>query len=555
LSGRAASQDRTQFGGTLGGPIKRDRTHFFGNFEGTRINDYATVTSILAPGTFETPQRQYQAFAKLNHRFNDRELFDARFNLNRNDQKNQGVGGLSTFDRRFNTVGRTYSFVTSLVSTVSANKVNEARFRYTRDTVDFFSPLTASSGPASRNPDFSNVPVSVDRPGVGFSGTNPSFPQNLVEKRAEWVDHFSIVHGAHQWKFGGDVLGSWRFVTFFNNFAGTYTFRTGTPFPFDPNNPATFPFQYTQNFGVSGLNFKDAQIAIFAQDDWEIRRGLTLNLGVRWDNDTLFKGDKNNFAPRVGFAWNLGDKGETVVRGNSGIFYDTLESSLINRESNFGPVGQQSLDVRQGDPLYPTFPSRFSAFPSGATPVPRATVYVPVFTGKDFPFSIGDRIHRVAPYFVNTNVGVQRQLTTDWAVSIDYTSLRGKDLLVTFDINAPPFFAVGPGRTRTAAQANAERPLGVPNRTGGPLAIPFTGFRNLFLQFNGGETRYDGVKLGLTKRFSRRHQVQANYTYGRARGDVDGFRLAGSFVPGLRDIDGDRSFQDERSTPTARTSS
>jgi len=128
-------------------------------------------------------------------------------------------------------------------------------------------------------------------------------------------------------------------------------------------------------------------------------------------------------------------------------------------------------------------------------------------------------------------------------VSADYARVYGYDMLVTWDINAPPFFALGPGQTRTVAQANALRPLGVPNTTGGSYGIPFTGFRNLYLQFNGGHTEYNAVKFGLNKRMSSRYAVQANYTLGRARGDVDNFRLANSFVPGLTALDGDRGYQ------------
>jgi len=146
------------------------------------------------------------------------------------------------------------------------------------------------------------------------------------------------------------------------HFAGTYTFSQGTKFPFNASDPATLPFQFTQTFGTSGLNFKDYMAGVFAQDDWEVTRGLTLNIGARWDKDSLFQGDNNNVAPRVGFAWNVGGSTRTVVRGNTGIFYDTLESSAINRESNTGPVGQTTIDLRQGDPLFPTFPNRLSAF-------------------------------------------------------------------------------------------------------------------------------------------------------------------------------------------------
>ena len=119
--------------------------------------------------------------------------------------------------------------------------MNEARFRYTFDVVDFYSPLTAPNGAASRTPDFSTAPVTVTYTGVGNLGTNPGFPQNLVEKRAQWVDHFSVVKGSHQLKAGVDVIGSWRFVTFFNNFAGTYTFAQGTKYPVQRQRPDDVP--------------------------------------------------------------------------------------------------------------------------------------------------------------------------------------------------------------------------------------------------------------------------------------------------------------------------
>jgi Carboxypeptidase regulatory-like domain len=538
-----AKQDRQQWGGVLGGPIVRDRTHFFGAWESTRVNGESVVTSVLEPGTYPTKSHINQGFGRVDHRFNSNNVLDARYSLTRNGSENGGIGQLNTYDRRTNNESVSDTVVASLVSILGPAKVNEARARFTYNTTDSYSPLTADSGVASRTPDFSNVPVSVSRAGVGNTGPPTGLPQNLVEKRLQFVNNFSIHAGSHQWKFGGDVIQSWRFVTFFNNFAGTYTFAAGTPYPYNPANPATFPFQYTQSFGTSGLNFRDTMGALFAQDDWEVARGVTLNLGVRWDFDTLIQGDYNNVAPRFGFAWNVGNEGKTVIRGNTGIFYDTLESSLINRESNFGPVGQAALDLRQGDPLFPTFPNRLTAFPTGVASPPRATVTVPVFEGDDFPLGIGDSLHRVAPYFFNSTIGFQRELSPNWAMSADYVHVRSYEMLVTLDLNAPPYFPLGPGQTRTVAQANLLRPYGVPNRMGGPYNIPFTGFRDLQLQFNGGETQYDALKLGLTRRSSARYEIRTLYTYSKARGDVDNFRLTESFVPGQAEIDGDRSYQ------------
>jgi hypothetical protein len=105
LNGAKTTQKRKQFGGSLGGPLRKDVMHYFVNYEDTDIDDAAVVTSVLAPGTFAAPQRQKQGFFKLNNRFSDRTTFDARYSFNRNKQETQGVGGLNTFERRSNTEG------------------------------------------------------------------------------------------------------------------------------------------------------------------------------------------------------------------------------------------------------------------------------------------------------------------------------------------------------------------------------------------------------------------------------------------------------------------
>jgi carboxypeptidase family protein len=156
LTGDPITQKRGQYGATIGGPIARDRTFFFANYEAARIHDVSVVTSPLGLGQFAAPQRQDQLFSKINHRFNDRHGLDARFNFNVNNQQGQNVGGLSTFDQRFNTEASTYNGVASLVTTLNNRTTNEARFRLTRDVVDFFSPAsprrTSTRGWGSRAP-------------------------------------------------------------------------------------------------------------------------------------------------------------------------------------------------------------------------------------------------------------------------------------------------------------------------------------------------------------------------------------------------------------------
>src|SRR5262245_7985110 len=167
LTGQKTSQKRQQYGGTIGGPLKHDQTFYFANYEDTNIDAAAVFTPVLAPGTFPAPQTQRQGFVKLNHRIDDRNALDARYSFNRNKQEGQSVGGLNGYDRRTNTEGRTDAFIASLVSNFGSNKVNEARFRYTYDVVDFYSPLVSSSGAESRTPDFSTAPVTITYTGVG----------------------------------------------------------------------------------------------------------------------------------------------------------------------------------------------------------------------------------------------------------------------------------------------------------------------------------------------------------------------------------------------------
>jgi outer membrane receptor protein involved in Fe transport len=533
LTGNNPDLDRLQWGLTIGGPIIKDKMHFFASYEqeNQTLND-AGITSPLEPnpGTLlKQPFKSLNFFGKVDYEINKNNRLDVRYNLLRSRVDNINVGGLNTSQQADLIVDNPQGITTSITSVLSSHLVNEGRFAWTYDKVD----ICSEAYPCSTNPDFSNIPPEIIYPGLGVLGPDNSLPQNLRENGFHWSDKLSQTLGRHNLKYGADIEYYRRFVTFFNNFNGTYTFAPGAPFPFNPTNPASFPVNFSESFGISGLHYNEKLLGFYAQDDYRVRHNLTLNLGLRYDYETLLHNTKN-WAPRVGLAWDPFDTGKTVVRASFGMFYATIESSLINRESNFGPAGVLALNVNQGDPLFPMFPARYSAPPNGGNFI-KDSVFIPIVRGlstTDFPESVGNKFGylRKTPYTEQADLGVQRQLAKDLTLSVDYIHVHGVQLLRTTDQNPPPFFFLGPtaAQTRTLAQADALRPFGVPSTIPGPLGVNFGGYRELFLQASGDQSFYDALQVVLAKRFSRNFSLQVNYTYSHAISDSDNFRTFSS---------------------------
>jgi hypothetical protein len=542
---------REQWGFTIGGPIIKDKTHFLGNYEQTHQSQLANgIASPLEPNPgspLNVPFKELKLFGKVDHQINSNNRIDFRYSLVRSESDNAGVGGLNTSQRADNSQDHTQNIEASATSVINPRLVNEARFAWTHDLYWDYQAIVGIGLP----PNFSNVGPAINRAGVGNLGPDPSLPQDLNERGYTWQDKLSHTIGKHNFKYGGEATLYNRFVTFYNNFTGTYTFAAGTPTTFDPNNPKTFPTQYTQAFGISGLNYKEWLYGFYVQDDINVARGFTLNLGLRYDYETLMH-DTQNFAPRFGFAWDPQKNGKTVIRGGFGIFYATIESSLINRESNNGPNGIVTLSVTPGDPLFPTFPNRYTSLPTGAKFV-LSDVFIPIVRGlsaTDFPDSVGDKYGglRVNPYAEQGSFSIQRQVTPNLMFQADYVLVHGLKLLTTQDLNLPPYFEVYPGNTRTQAQADAQRPYGIPSRVPGPLGITFGGYRRLLLQESTDQSFYNGMNLRVTKRFSHKFTLDSFYTFSKAISDSDNFREGTSehFDPTNWKLDHGLSDQDRR---------
>ncbi|OLE80678.1 MAG: hypothetical protein AUF76_14340, partial [Acidobacteria bacterium 13_1_20CM_2_65_9] len=519
LTGTRTPFNQQQFGGVLSGPIVKNRTHFIGAYEGTNQDSQLVVTSVLEPGAFPATLNRTQGFSKATHRLADSHNAQLRFNLDHNESIG-GFGGLVLPDGGTKSKRASWELQGTTTSVLSSKMVNEARFQYSR-----FVNESTNLAPGPR----------VIYTGFATYGANPGSPQDIRENRIQFNDKLSRDFGAHRTFVGVDMSRIAKTGVFNADSVGVYTFAAGTPNPFVASNPATYPAQFSQGFtdprrpislhrdfapfDFAGIDRSYMNVDVFGQDDWEVRRGFTLNLGARYEKQTSSP-DNNNIMPRTGFAWDLNKDGRTVVRGGYGRFYDQLFDNIPNTEDLFGITGNFSITVTPtGNPgVFPTFPAVFTALPAGFGAA----------LGRTVTLDLGalDPAARKTPFSDQVTIGVARELRSDLALTVDYTYLRGRDLFRTVDLNGPSAFDTTTGATRTIVQADATRAYGSPSRVPGPFGITEGGFKQIRAVVSEGNGWYNGLKLNLTKRFAQRHFYQVSYTLSRAENEQDDFGSA-----------------------------
>ncbi|MDE1163767.1 MAG: TonB-dependent receptor [Acidobacteriaceae bacterium] len=551
------SEYRHQYGGTVGGPIIKDKLFFFASYEGTKRNfpiqstltsatvldangqlltgacdtTVATVAQCTAAQTYlnrfhnaTVPRNLNQngGFGRIDWRQNDKSSWAFTGNLLNYSGTHVGVSSAAVTD------GSGTSAVNYNVSThirnghisntylVTDHSVNELRLGYNQDhrfqglPTDLLPPgalrSALSVGPVS------NLGVSVN----ALPNKQPS------ETRYTFDDTYSISKGKHQIKVGASLAYLRSYENGIYKGPGQYTYNSFTtwaqdltPLPTDTLAGRHYA-GFTQAIGhpITRITIRDYDF--FAQDQWQITQKLMLNLGVRYDYATYtqppapafaatdstvgkINQPKLNFSPRIGFSY-AENGGKTVFRGNYGIFYNRLPGATITRLQQLGGTIRKSLPTLTPATTYaPNYPAVLTD--AALSTIPSSLVN----TGFTKP-GLG------TPYVQEAQLGVEQQLSKDTSLNIGYLWARGLKFLQRSDLNigAP-----------TGSQTYTVNEL---NGTSHSLVLPtylasakkYSQYAQILQIDNSGRIWYDGLLVELKHRENRFLQGSINYTWSKA---------------------------------------
>jgi hypothetical protein len=434
----------------------------------------------------------------------------------------------------------------NLYTTISPYMVNEAHFTY-------------SSEDRPRSAVDSSVPADT---AMGFGTTfrfgQPFFLQPGVDEffwRTQVRDHFSVVSGPHTIKVGGEWIHSLNDQVFRGFFNGRYIFDSVNGFlryaspaavgGFGPNasecfsSTGTFTGWITQGLqtcpnatdtiggplilylqngistGISGVpepgasKVTNEDYALFAQDKWQVWQNFTLNYGLRWEaqifpdpvvapadtaygpllNNPLFPSDgtlhsqKKQWQPRVGFAWDIGGNGKSVLRASYGRYFG--RQNMLTQVGSITDNGVQQFGIA----CFSFLPPSGGCFGPPGLPRPVWPNPVNVPAGGGIPFGASVRVFHKDyenPRIDTANFQFEQQIMKDLALYFDYTHSKGIHLTRFFNYNRVGLF-------------------------------PTLG--DVFVTSSNGKSLYDGFTVGMRKRFSKKYQFEWNYVLSKDRDD------------------------------------
>jgi hypothetical protein len=496
-----------QGSGTVSGPIVTDRTHFLVSEEYSANDRSSVILSPLDPQAIYTGHAKQELFlARLDHSINSNNHLAVRANLDRltdtNPQDAVGNFALPSTARTF--ARKTYSGMSSLSTAINPRTANEARLQW-----QLGSPITQFV-PQSNSTQFVYP---------GYATIGESRYASLIDHQYEMADTVTHIAGRHTWKFGAtaEQSSSGGFGQEFGSgfLQGQFTVKPSANGKLPSQLTLNDVSRFQQSFGNPQYNIREWLGSVFAQDNWRASSNLSLELGIRYEAQS-FTDDHNNVSPRVGLAYKLPNT-NTVVRASYGIFYSEEVTDLAANDKLGGPQGVFTFSAAPGQFGFPTSLTALPAFPQGAVLPPR-DIYVragqAAYLSQFFDVS-KLRFYPNAllnPYTDQWTASIEHEFAGGWLVTADYTGQRTFKIERPVDLNAPaPFIRTQPGQVRSAAAADATRPI---------VPIP-GGYRRIIAYVNQGKAWYDGLHIEARKRFGRRFDGLVSYTYSHTENTVE----------------------------------
>ena len=570
-----------QFGGSLGGPIWKQKHFFFVNTELLRnVEGSETRTSFvptanqargLIPFTNASGQPQvldlsgriapvsakllalypqpnaalpggnynaslaiavndYQYHVRTDHHFTERDIVTLRVSWNLNDQIYivDRFGGPYIPGFPLPNPERSTNGTLGYIHTFSAAVSNEARIgvnRYGNDLANG-DPRNATEFGLPNGSTANGIPsISFAQGGLAALGGLSWYNRVQNEDTIYASDSVSVLRGAHSLKFGGE-FSRYHFNTRgADNQRGTISFD-GSRNELIPNTSANalanvladlalgLPSQATITVGEFGRGYRNSALAFFAQDAWRFSKRLTFDYGLRYEYNTpwsevnnklsnfapgkgivtpqtagwdgLYQPDRNNFAPRVGFAYDVTGLGRTVVRGGFGILYETLlQASTVQQIENNPPFSSSAITNA------PTPFSTNSNVPS-RTLLDLLAMAQPSRSLAAIPSNLRN------PYSLQYSLDVQQALGQSWLVELAYRGTRGVRLPLNYDINQVPLGLSTPVR-------------------------PYPEFNSINQYANIAVSSYHSVQMKAERRFHAGLNLLAAYTWSKSIDNASDF--------------------------------
>jgi hypothetical protein len=492
---------------------------------------------------------------------------------------------------------RTYTTSYDWVWTPSSRLVNDARFGYNHVIAPFTNDDSGTLADGSGLTGGKGFPINtgVTNAGglpniyiTGFEhlGTWHNRPNSWSNGYYDFQDNLSYLVGKHTFKFGGEVAHIHVYALAQDTVRGRIDFRNkSNAFPGSTaleDYAAGTPNRGYILVGTPGTTLNWMDYAGFVQDDWRLSPKVTLNLGVRYSyespmkeannkfgnfdpakglvqqgqagvGNTLWKPDRKNFSPRVGFAWDLSGKGTTVVRGGASLIYSTFTAATFLTQNGLQNTTATSLAaVPTGASCVATDTGCTGGTFNGnivlaSTKVSGSNLnYDPAVTGTSGPvFPTGVTLscdaspcnimavdpNLLTPYITNWSLGVQHAFTSNLSLEVGYVGTHGERLTGFRDINQ-------------FDPATGVQPFGV--------KFPYLNFINQVS--NDARSNYNSLQATLTKRTSHGLSFTAGYTYGHGLDNASlnraGYLPQDSTNPGAEYASGDFDIR-QRLTVTA----